>query len=735
MTILEVSADFDIWLEELSHSLLATDIATIKWAYEIASAAHAGQTRISGEPYITHSLAVAKILADFGLGAEAIAAGLLHDVPEDTNITLDQIKKEFGKKIAELVDGVTKMNEVEDFDRINSPFNSQNRKDVQRAESLRKMFLAMGDDVRVVMIKLADRLHNMRTLSSMPDHKRKRISKETLEIFAPLANRLGIFQIKWELEDLAFKHLEPEKYQNIARKLDQHRPSLDQYVTKIAAEVETALQEAGIKAKVSWRTKHIYSIYRKMQRKEVDIEHIFDVRALRVIVKDVRSCYAALGIVHAKWRPIPGEFDDYIAAPKENGYQSLHTAVIDNNGEQFEIQIRTESMHQQAELGIAAHWRYKDNTKPDQALDQKIAIMRQAIKWQAEVMDASESLDPNEFVDALKSDVIEERVYVFTPQGDIIDLPMGSTPIDFAYYIHTEVGHKCRGAKVNGKLVGLDYQLGNGDKVEILTAKRGGPSRDWLNENLGYIKTSRARSKIKYWFKRQNYDDSVSQGRSILERELKRLNIADAKIDDLATTCGYNKTDDFLAAVGYNDIPIQQVIRKALNHLPVPEQPQEKPLTTTPPLTKPVTTDNVQVMGVGNLLTTLANCCRPVPGDPIIGYITRGRGITVHRRDCPNFLSITDRERLIEVEWGPGSETQAVDILIQAFDRPGLVRDITQIIANEHVNINNIDVITLRKDNRAELLVTMEVTSLDHLIKLMDKIEQLPNIIEVRRKG
>jgi RelA/SpoT family (p)ppGpp synthetase len=555
-----------------------------------------------------------------------------------------------------------------------------------------------------------------------------------LEIFAPLANRLGIFQIKWELEDLAFKYLEPEKFQNIARKLDQHRPSLDQYVTKIAAELETALQEAGIKAKVSWRTKHIYSIYRKMQRKEVDIEHIFDVRALRLIVKDVRSCYAALGIVHAKWRPIPGEFDDYIAAPKENGYQSLHTAVIDNNGEQFEIQIRTESMHQQAELGIAAHWRYKDNTRPDQALDQKIAIMRQAIKWQAEVMDASESLDPNEFVDALKSDVIEERVYVFTPQGDIIDLPMGSTPIDFAYHIHTEVGHKCRGAKVNGKLVGLDYQLGNGDKVEILTAKRGGPSRDWLNENLGYVKTSRARSKIKYWFKRQNYDDSVSQGRSILERELKRLNIADAKIDELATTCGYNKTDDFLAAVGYNDISIQQVIRKALDHLLVPEQ-EERPATTTPPLTKPITTDNVQVMGVGNLLTTLANCCRPVPGDPIIGYITRGRGITVHRRDCPNFLSITDRERLIEVEWGPGSETQAVDILIRAFDRPGLVRDITQIIANEHVNINNIDVITLRKDNRAELLVTMEVTSLDHLIKLMDKIEQLPNIIEVRRKG
>ena len=735
MTISEVSIDFDPWLEELSPSLSATDIDIIKRAYVVASAAHAGQKRVSGEPYITHSLAVAKILANFGLGAEAIAAGLLHDVPEDTQVTVQDIKHNFGPKIADLVDGVTKLNEVEGFERAKNPLNAQSRKEFQRAESLRKMFLAMGDDVRIVMIKLADRLHNMRTLSSMRDDQQKRIAKETLEIFAPLANRLGISQIKWELEDLAFKHLESQKYQGIAKKLDQNRPTLDKYVTKIAAELETAMQEAGIKAKILWRTKHIYSIYRKMQRKGVAIEHIYDVKAMRVLVKDVKDCYAALGVIHAKWRPIPGEFDDYIAAAKENGYQSLHTAVIDSNGEQFEVQIRTEQMHQQAELGIAAHWRYKDKAKPDQALDQKIAIMRQAIEWQAEVMDVGASLNGNDFVDALKSDVIEERVYIFTPKGDIIDLPMGSTPIDFAYHIHTEVGHKCRGAKINGRLVGLDYQLSNGDKVEILTAKRGGPSRDWLNENLGYTKTSRARSKIKYWFKRQNYQDSVAQGRSILDRELKRLNITEAKIDDLAVICGYNKTDDFLAAVGYNDISIHQVMRKALDHFFLPAKPEEKSLPTPPPPAKMITTDNVHVMGVGNLLTTLANCCRPVPGDPIVGYITRGRGITVHRRDCPNYLRITDRERLIEVEWGHGSETHAVDVLIQAHDRPGLVRDITQIIANERVNINNIDVITLRKDNRAELMVTMEVTDLSHLIKLMDKIEQLPNIIEVRRKG
>jgi GTP pyrophosphokinase len=578
----------------------------------------------------------------------------------------------------------------------------------------------------------------MRTLSAMPDHKRKRIAQETLEIFAPLANRLGIYQIKRELEDLSFKYLDPEKYQTIAKELDAHQENVNKYIKRIAADLEQTLQSAGIKATLSWRTKHIYSISRKMQRKEADLNDIYDIKALRIIVPEVKDCYAALGVVHTKWRPIPGEFDDYIAAAKDNGYQSLHTAVMDNNGEQFEVQIRTEEMHQQAELGIAAHWRYKDNSRPDEALDRKIATMRQAMKWQEELFDASEVENPHDFVNALKSDVIEERVYVFTPKGDIKDLPLGSTPIDFAYYIHTEVGHKCRGAKVNGKLVGLDYQLANGDKVEILTAKRGGPSRDWLNENLGYVKTSRARSKIKYWFKRQNYQESVVQGRSLLERELKRLNLNGLNTEELSEICGYNTIDDFLAAVGYNDLPIQQVIRKVLEFLAGDKKPEEELIVTTVPLpaAAPARTDSVHVKGMANLLTHLGNCCRPVPGDPIIGYITRGRGVTVHRYDCPNALKVVDRERMIEVSWGvEETKTYGVDIIIRAYDRPGLVRDISHVIANEQVNIQNLDVMTRRKNNTAELLVTLEISALTHLIKLMDKIEQLPNIIYVRRRG
>ncbi|MEM7034462.1 MAG: TGS domain-containing protein, partial [Chloroflexota bacterium] len=453
---------------------------------------------------------------------------------------------------------------------------------------------------------------------------------------------------------------------------------------------------------------------------------------------DIKDCYASLGIVHTNWRPIPGQFDDYIAAPKENGYQSLHTCVIDGHGERFEVQIRTTEMDYSAEYGIAAHWRYKDGTKPDQALDQKIAAMRQAMHWHQEVViDANEATDASDFVDGLKSDIIEERVYVFTPEGDVLNLPLGSTAIDFAYHIHTEVGHKCRGAKVNGKLVSLDYQLGNGDKVEILTAKRGGPSRDWLNDNLGYIKTSRARSKIRYWFKRQNFEDSISQGRSILERELKRLSMADIKIDDLSTICGYDSSDDFLAAVGFNDIAIQQVIRKAIELLETERVNTADELqVSSPPPAVPTITDDIQVKGTGNLLTHLANCCNPVPGDPVAGYITRGRGVTVHRCDCPNVLKVKDRERIIEVDWGiKEGNTHAVDLIIRAFDRPGLVRDISQVIANDQINIRNLDVITRRKNNTAELLVTLEVPDLHHLIKLMDKIEQLPNIIYLKRKG
>jgi GTP pyrophosphokinase len=724
MNITKVPLELEDWFDSLNQYLPASDITDIKRAYELATSAHTGQTRASGEPYITHSITVAQMLSDLKLEGEVIIAGLLHDVPEDTQVTLKEIEQDFGPMVSKLVDGVTKLKQASDFTGLQGQSRS---KEEQQTENLRKMFLAIGDDVRVVLIKLADRLHNVRTLGSLSEHKRRRIARETLDIFAPLANRLGMDTIKSELEDQAFRYLYPRQYQNIARKLAANRSQREKYIAKIADELKTALDEAHIEVRLLWRTKHLYSIYQKIQRKEVDINQIYDVTALRVIVKSVRDCYAALGVVHTKWRPIPREFDDYIAAPKENGYQSLHTAVINQKGQQFEVQIRTEEMHRQAELGIAAHWRYKDGAKVSFALDQKIAAMRHAIKLQTDSNDASE------FVNAVKTDVIEEKVYVFTPKGDIVELPLGSTPIDFAYYIHTQVGHKCRGAKVNGSLVGLDYQLKNGDKVEILTAKRGGPSRDWLNENLGYIKSSRARKKVRHWFKRQNYQESIAQGRSILDRELKRLHITDVKLDDLAVACGYQKTDDFLAAVGYNDISIHQIIRKSLRLTAIGKEPPEKLEFVPTSIPSPAPTDGVTVQGVSDLLTTFARCCRPVPGDPIVGYITRGRGVTIHRHDCSNVIRAIDRDRLIEVSWGTkDQQTYPVAIVVQAFDRRGLMRDISEVIANERINITNVSVSV--KNHIASVSITLEVTDLSQLKKVMDKTEQLPNIIEVVRK-
>lgn len=716
--------DLDDWFVELKQYLSASDITDIKKAYELASSAHTGQLRASGEPYFTHSITVAQMLSELKLEGEVIVAGLLHDVPEDTSVTLKEIEQEFGPTVSKLVDGVTKLKQAAVF----KGTQESSRKEDRQTENLRKMFLAIGDDVRVVLIKLADRLHNIRTLGSLPEDKRRRIAKETLDIFAPLANRLGIHSIKSELEDHSFKHLHPQQYQAIARQRDVHRHQLEKYITRIAEDLKKSLDEANIEAELLWRTKHLYSIFQKMQRKDVAINQIYDIMALRVVVKDVRDCYAALGVVHTKWRPIPKEFDDYIASPKANGYQSLHTAVIDDTGQQFEIQIRTEEMHRQAELGIAAHWRYKDGTKANMALDQKIAAMRQAIQLQIEDNDASE------FVDAVKTDVIEEKVYVFTPKGDILELPLGSTPIDLAYSVHTEVGNKCRGAKINGSLVGLDYQLRNGDKVEILTAKRGGPSRDWLNENLGYIKSSRARKKVRHWFKRQNFQESVTQGRSILDRELKRLHISDVKFEDLAVACNYSKTDDFLAALGYNDLSLQQVIRKTLDLKSIERviaQPETLLHPTAP--ASPPSTDGITVKGVGDLLTSMARCCRPVPGDSIIGYITRGRGVTIHRKDCTNVINTSERDRLIEVDWGEKEkQTYPVAIIIHAFNRLGLMRDVSDVIANEQINITDVSV--NGKEHITDVGITMEVIDLSQLKRVMDKIEQLANIIEVSRR-
>ncbi|RME74072.1 MAG: GTP diphosphokinase [Chloroflexi bacterium] len=723
---------YETWLESLLASgRPKSEVDFIRRACEVAQKAHEGQFRASGEPFFQHSLAVANILADLRLDYETIAAAVLHDVLEDTDVTLEELEREFGPTVAKLVDGVTKMGQIQEY----RGQSEKSKKERARAESLRKMLLAMVDDVRVVLIKLADRTHNMRTLGSLREDKRKRIARETLDIFAPLANRLGIWQIKWELEDLSFRYLAPETYKQIARMVDERRISREQYIARVVDQLKAELDKRGIKAEVSGRPKHIYSIWRKMKRKGVDFDQIYDVRGVRVLVNTVADCYATLGIVHTLWRPIPGEFDDYIAMPKDNMYRSLHTAVIGPEGKTLEVQIRTFEMHQDAELGVAAHWRYKEGTKSDEYFDRKIAWLRQLMEWKEEVADATE------FLDQVKAEFFQDRVHVLTPQGDAIDLPAGATPIDFAYYIHTEVGHRCRGAKVNGKIVPLNYQLKNGEQVEILTAKRGGPSRDWLNPNLGYIKTSRARAKIRHWFRHQNYEKNVSEGRTILEKELHRLGLSEVNYEKLAQNFNFSKVDDFLAAIGRGDINPSQIIN-AITEL-VDETaglPAEELLLPVPRPSQATTTPtDIQIQGVGNLLTNLAHCCHPVPGDDdIVGYITRGRGVTIHRRDCPNVLHLQERspERLIAVDWDFQSDTTTypVDVVIEAFDRPRLLHDITSVVANEKINLSAVQVATRKKENKALVYVTLEVRNIDQLSRVLARIAQLPNVIEARRK-
>ncbi len=697
-----------------------SEVPALARAYAFAAAAHEGQTRAGGEPYIVHPVAVAETLAELRLDTRAIMAGLLHDVVEDTEVTLADVKREFGDEVAGLVDGVTKLSHIELAVR---PQDSRAQTD-SRAESLRKMMLAMADDVRVVLMKLADRLHNMRTLGAMPVEKRARTARETLEIYAPLANRLGIWQMKWELEDLSLRHLDPEGYRELARRLEERRRDRDAEVQQIVALLRQRLKEQRIEADVSGRAKHIYSIYKKMQRKDLDFDHVYDLRGVRIIVNSVSECYAALGIVHSLWRPIHGTFDDFIANPKDNMYQSLHSAVVGPGGRPLEVQIRDWEMHQTAEYGIAAHWRYKEpGTRRDVVFENKIAWFRQLLDWGTDVTDAGD------FVDSLKTDVFRDRLYVFTPKGDIIDLPAGATPVDFAYHVHTDVGHRCRGAKVNGHLVGLDTALGNGDQVEIITAKRGGPSRDWLNIDLGYVHTARARQKIRTWFRRQDREQNITLGREMLERELKRLGYQ-GSLDQVASALGYETVEDLHAAVGYGDLNTAQVATRLL-------ESEEKPVVEELPQEPRVvaSTSHVLVRGVGATLTTLSKCCRPVPGEEIVGYVTRGRGVSVHRRDCPNILNSNEPERLIEVEWGTSEEGSRypVSIHIRAWDRGGLLRDIAAVVADEDINMSAANVVTHRKENMATITATLEIRNMAQLSRTLARLEHLPNVLEARR--
>ncbi|HYN63107.1 MAG TPA: bifunctional (p)ppGpp synthetase/guanosine-3',5'-bis(diphosphate) 3'-pyrophosphohydrolase [Candidatus Limnocylindrales bacterium] len=693
------------------------NVGLIERAHEVAEQAHEGQQRASGEPYINHPVEVAHYLATLQMDAETLAAGLLHDVPEDTEMSIPDIEKRFGREVGRLVDGVTKL----------SKFGSARSMEEQQAENIRKMFMAMAEDVRVVIIKLADRLHNMRTLSFLPAEKQARIARQTMEIYAPLAHRLGMWQIKWELEDLSFKYIEPDKYRQLVAMLADRRKVRESFINKSIGILRKELAKVSIAAEISGRPKHLYSIYKKMERKGAEFSEIYDLHAVRVLVEDVKDCYAALGVVHSMWRPIPGQFDDYIAMPKANMYQSLHTAVIGPEAKPLEVQIRTRQMHEVSEAGIAAHWRYKEGSRGDRRYDEKLAWVRQLIDWQREVADATE------FVEGLKLEVFQDQVFVFTPKGDVKDLPAGATPLDFAYRIHTDVGHRTIGAKANNRLVPLDYRLRNGDIVEIITTKAAhGPSRDWMN----IVRTNQAREKIRQWFKRQQRDENISQGKDLLDRELRRVahetlgSVSSEKLSEIASQAHYKELDDFFAAIGYGAITPGSVVSKLEIHDDAAiTLPEVAPASVTP------STTGVRVKGVGDLLVRFANCCSPIPGDPITGYVTRGKGVTIHRANCPSVLSERDIERLIDVDWeSVDQQTYPITVRIEALDRAGLLNEITNVVAEAKVNIVAASIGT-HPDATATISATLKVTSLEQLSKVLTKIERIRDVTSVSREA
>lgn len=690
-------------------------VARVAEAVSFASNAHGDQLRASGQPYIIHPLEVAIILLDLGMDVDSVIAAVLHDVIEDTAYTYDDLRETFGEAVATLVEGVSKLKRVKRKSKVDRA-----DLDEEQAENLRKLVLAMVDDLRVVIIKLADRLHNMRTLSYLEPERQTRIARETMDVFAPLANRLGIWQLKWQLEDLAFRYLEPEQYYLIARLVAEQRAQRSAYLERAIATVRKRLDQEGLHYRITGRSKHLYSIWQKMQQKDREFDQIYDLHGIRIIVQEERECYHALGAIHSLWRPISGEFDDYIALPKDNGYQSLHTAVIALEGRPLEVQIRTEEMHQVAEYGVAAHWRYKEGLSRNLKFEQRLNLLLQARELPAESEDALQ------FATALKGDLFAERVYVFTPKGDIVDLPAGSTPVDFAYLIHSEIGHRCRGAKIDGRLVSLDYQLKTGDQVEIVTAKQGGPSRDWLNPHLNYVATQRARQKIRRWFRAQERDQNIAQGREILERELRRLGFDQESFAEIAGLFNFDTVDDFLEALGFGDINPQQIATKI-------DQASNKSDKFKFVAMPERTITDIRVKGVGDLYTRMATCCNPVPGDEIIGYITRGKGVTVHRTDCPNIVHLQDRERLVSVSWGEARDKYPVQIEIEGIDRRGLLRDIAAEIADLGLNMSSAHV-TTHSDNTATVVLTVSVEGVSQLSAAMSRLQGIRDVLDVHRQ-
>ncbi len=704
------------------------DIEPIKKAYAFAEEAHEGQARQSGEPYITHPLQVAIILAEMRLDFETLQAALLHDTIEDTAVSNEDIVKRFGPTVAHLVEGVTKLGSIPKL-RQQSSDEKKQRELQHQAENLRKMFLAMFDDPRVVLIKLADRLHNMRTLGAIPTAKQQRIAEQTLEIYAPLANRLGMWRMKGELEDLSFSYLNAERYNELAQLLTETKVARDRYLKRSITLLEKNLTEAGIEPTIKGRVKHIYSLWQKMERKGRPAERIYDVLAVRIIVDTVKDCYAALGVIHSVWPPIPGEFDDYIARPKESMYQSLHTAVWALDNKPLEIQIRTHEMHEMAEYGIAAHWRYKEQRggKRDIKYEQKIAWLRRLMEWRNEVETAQD------FVESLKSDVFEEHIYVFTPQGDIVELPKGATAIDFAYRIHTDLGHQCGGAKVNERIVPLDTPLENGAIIKIIKDKsRVGPSRDWLQSDR-FIKTANARSKVRQYFSRQRREEKITQGRAILDQTLKHLGTNQVShADVLAYFPRYNTLDDFMEAIGNTDVSPQNITTKLGEHLHEELLPETYDVAST--VTIPTTQmPTMQVGELDGILTTLGRCCKPMPGDEVIGYTTKGRGITVHRADCTNLATVRDTERLVRVSWGGSNGRYPAGVRVEALDRVGLLRDVTTMLVDDKVNLLGVHTHKRPGSATTTMNMTLEVQGVEQLYRIMDRISSVQGVFEVQR--
>jgi len=712
-------------LDKVKEYLPEDKIALVEDAFLFALKAHGNQLRLSGDPFISHPVETAMIVADLQLDETSVAAALLHDVPEDCGIPFSEIESRFGPEVKKLVEGVTRL------DKISSQVQGTGLKKIAESEaqveSLRKMFVAMAEDIRVVLIKLADRLHNMRTLKALSPEKQHRIARETMDIYAPLAHRLGIWQLRWELEDLAFRYLQPNEYRQIARLIAARRATRERYIEKVSQILREELAKAGIKAEITGRPKSLYSAYQKMQKytsQGKEFSDIHDLLALRVLVDTVQDCYSALGIVHSLWHPLPDQFDDFIANPKETMYQALHSTVMCIGARPLEVQIRTYRMHRIAEYGVAAHWKYKEGAKKDIAFEEKITWLRQLMEWQRE-------LSGTAFIESIKTDIFQDQVFVYTPKGEIKELPRGATPLDFAYRIHTNLGHRCVGAKVNGRLVSLDYQLRNGDTIEIMTTKADrGPSLDWLNTNLGYVRTNQARERIKQWFRRREKAENVERGREILEKELRRLGISFADRDRIAGLFKYDLVDDFLAAIGCGDISPNQIALK----LTAPEErPQQTPPPVAPPKSK-ASSSAVKVLGVGDLLTHIAPCCQPVPGDEIIGFITRSRGVTIHRKNCPNILNEDEKERLIKVEWGKAGLSFPVNITVDGWDRVGLLRDITTLVSEEKLNITAVSLSDAeRKDGTISIFLSLDVNNIGQLSRLFSMIEGVHGVINVSR--